>query len=337
MLKAAVIGVGSIGRNHARVYRESNKAKLVAVVDSNLETANNVGSMRNVPAYSDINEMFANAKPDVVSIAVPTEAHLEMARIAIDHGAHILVEKPIASTIPQAEELIQRAEDAGLVLAVGHIERHNPAITELSRRVQEGALGKIFQLYARRIGPFPARIRDVGVVLDLATHDLDVMCAIVQEPVTRVISETVFGINTDREDMVNGLLRFQNGTVGVLDINWMTPTKVRELTVVGALGMFRVNYLTQELFFYENDDAPGNWDSLSVLTGVGEGSIMGIKINRVEPLRAEIEDFIQAVETNGTPLVTGQDGLRALRLAQALVDAGQNHHPISLTEDAAFA
>jgi predicted dehydrogenase len=334
MLKAAVIGVGSIGRNHARVYREINNVKLVGVCDASLDTAQSVGSLLNVAAFDDVAKLLDEAKPDIVSISVPTEAHLDVARLAIERGVHVLVEKPIASTVEQANELINLAEAQDVVLAVGHIERHNPAITELSQRVQDGALGKIFQMTARRVGPFPARIRDVGVVLDLATHDLDVMCSIVQEPVVRLSAETVHGINTDREDMVNGMLRFANGVVGVLDINWMTPTKIREFSVVGALGMFRVNYLTQELYFYENDSAPGTWDSLSVLTGVGEGNVTGIKINRAEPLRVEIQDFINAVQNGGDPRVTGRDGLRALQLAQALVDSGMRETPIAFKAEA---
>jgi predicted dehydrogenase len=318
-----------MGRNHARVYRESPNAKLVAVVDANQETATIAGQQRDVPGYTDLGHMLDAEKPDIVTVAVPTEAHVETVRAVIDRGIHVLVEKPIASTREQAEEMIALADAAGVVLAVGHIERHNPAITELTRRVNDGALGKIFQLHARRIGPFPSRIRDVGVLLDLATHDLDVMTSIVREPVIRVVAETLSGINTDREDMVNGMIRFANNVLGVIDINWMTPTKIRELSVIGAKGMFLVNYLSQELYFYENDVAPGSWDSLSVLRGVGEGTMTGYKINRVEPLKAEVEDFIQAVKTNGEPKVTGRDGLRALLLAQAMVESGLNETPIT--------
>lgn len=334
MLKAAVIGVGSIGRNHARVYRESPNADLVAVVDSHEATVQQVSNMRNVPGYTDIQRMLEEEQPDVVSVAVPTAEHLSAAKVALEAGVHVLVEKPIASTLEQARELINLADTKGLVLAVGHIERHNPAISELTKRVNDGALGTIFQLNARRLGPFPARIRDVGVLLDLATHDLDIITSIVNQPVKRVMAETVSGINTDREDMVNGLVRFENGTVGVIDINWMTPTKVRELTVIGALGMFRVNYLSQELYFYENDAAPSTWDSLSVLRGVGEGNVVGLKVNRVEPLVAEIEDFIRAVNTHGQPKVTGRDGLRALYLAQLMVESGQKEQPIVCKESA---
>ena len=332
MLRAAVIGAGSMGRNHARVYRESPNAKLVAVVDSNPDTARIAGQQRDVPGYTDLEEMLDTDKPDIVTVAVPTEVHLKNVKAVIERGIHVLVEKPIASTREQAEEIIALAEDAGVVLAVGHIERHNPAISELTARVNDGALGKIFQLHARRIGPFPSRIRDVGVLLDLATHDLDVMTSIVREPVVRVVAETLSGINTDREDMVNGMIRFANNVLGVIDINWMTPTKVRELSVVGARGMFLVNYLSQELYFYENDVAPGSWDSLSVLRGVGEGTMTGFKINRVEPLKAEIEDFIQAVKTNGEPKVTGRDGLRALLLAQAMVESGLSEMPVTFPQ-----
>lgn len=328
MLRAAVIGVGSIGRNHARVYRESPNAHLVAVVDDHAETSAKIAQQRNVAGYTDLREMFDIEKPDLVSVAVPTVAHLETARQAIERGIHVLVEKPIAPTVEQAREMIELAQKHNVVLAVGHIERHNPAIAELTRRIEAGELGKIFQLSARRIGPFPARIRDVGVLLDLATHDLDIITSIVDSPVQRVMAETVSGINTDREDMVNGLVRFKDGILGVIDINWMTPTKVRELSVIGAKGRFLVNYLTQELYFYENDVAPSNWDSLSVLRGVGEGNVTGYKVPRVEPLKAEIEDFIEAVQTNGTPKVTGEDGLRALALAQAMVESGQTGQPV---------
>jgi predicted dehydrogenase len=333
MLKAAVIGVGSIGRNHARVYRESQNAELVAVVDGVASTVQQIAHQHNVPGYTDIDEMLDKEKPDIASVSVPTESHLAVARQLIERGIHVLVEKPIASTLAEARELIYLAEEKGVVLAVGHIERYNPAVSELAKRLEDGALGKIFQLHARRIGPFPARIRDVGVLLDLATHDLDVMTSIVRQPVIRVMAETVSGINTDREDMVNGFLRFADGVLGVIDINWMTPTKIRELSVIGARGMFRVNYLSQELYFYENDVAPSSWDSLSVLRGVGEGNVTGFKINRVEPLKAEIEDFIAAVNSNGRPKVNGRDGLRALYIALAMVNSGQTGRPVMLNED----
>jgi UDP-N-acetylglucosamine 3-dehydrogenase len=332
MLKAAVVGVGSIGRNHARVYRESTNAELVAVVDEFPETAKQIAHQHHVASYTKIEEMLDKEKPDIVSVAVPTESHLDVAETLIDRGIHVLVEKPIASTLQQARDMIRLAEEKAVVLAVGHIERHNPAVIELVKRLDDGQLGKIFQLHARRIGPFPARIRDVGVLLDLATHDLDVMTSIVRQPVKRVMAETVSGINTDREDMVNGFVRFEDGVLGVIDINWMTPTKIRELTVIGALGMFRVNYLSQELYFYENDVAPSSWDSLSVLRGVGEGNVIGYKLNRVEPLKAEIEDFIKAVNTNGRPRVNGTDGLRALYVALAMVESGNTGVPVTLDD-----
>jgi len=332
MLRAVVVGVGAIGRNHARVYRESPNAQLVAVADSNADTVAQVAQQRNVPGYTNLDELLDKEKPDIATVSVPTEAHLETARHLIERGVHVLVEKPIASTLEQARQMIALAEQKGVVLAVGHIERHNPAVAELMNRLEDNALGKIFQLHARRIGPFPARIRDVGVLLDLATHDLDVMTAIVKAPVKRVMAETLSGINTGREDMVNGLLRFGDDVLGVLDINWMTPTKVRELSVIGARGMFRVNYLSQELYFFENDVAPSSWDSLSVLRGVGEGNFTGFKVNRVEPLKAEIEDFITAVNTNGQPKVTGRDGLRSLYLALAMVESGIKQTPIVFDE-----
>ena len=137
-------------------------------------------------------------------------------------------------------------------LTVGHIERFNPAVVELQARLRAGELGRVFQVHARRVGPFPERVRDVGVVLDLAPHDIDVMRFLLDSEVARVQAETEQRINTEHEDMLAGVLRFANGVVGVLDINWLTPTKIRELSVLGERGMFVVDYLARELTFYEN-------------------------------------------------------------------------------------
>jgi predicted dehydrogenase len=173
------------------------------------------------------------------------------------------------------------------------------------------------------MGPFPARVRDVGVVIDLATHDLDVMCWLVGQPVERVHAETARRIHTAHEDLLSGLLRFADGTIGVLEVNWLTPTKVRELSVTGERGMFLVNYLTQDLTFYENNRADGQWETLGILTGVGEGNMVRLCIERREPLLVELASFVEAIRTNTEPLVTGADGLAALALAQTLVEAGR--------------
>lgn len=329
MLKAAVIGVGSIGQNHARVYREMDGAQLVAVVDANAASAARIGARLNVPHYSDIEKMLEEQKPDLVSISVPTSLHFKVGMDMIAKGLHVLVEKPITSTLEQAEELCDAAKKKGVLLAVGHIERFNPAVMELRRRLREGmALGKVYQIHSQRLSPYPSRIQDAGVVIDLASHDIDLMRYLTGEEITRVYGETLQSINSDREDMFNGLMRFRGGTVGVLNVNWMTPTKIRRLTVTGARGMFDCNLISQELFFYENETAPSQWDALSVLRGVSEGNIVGIKLQRHEPLAAELNDFVSAVRDGRQPTVTGLDGLETLRLALDFVQSGQDHQVV---------
>ncbi|MBZ0278163.1 MAG: Gfo/Idh/MocA family oxidoreductase [Anaerolineae bacterium] len=329
MLNAAVIGVGSMGRNHVRVYRELEGVELVGVSDNNKETAAKVGSTFAAPHYTDYLKMVEECKPDLVTLAVPTVLHYQIGAELIERGVHVLVEKPIASTTEEAEKLVNLAREKGVVLAVGHIERFNPAVMELRRRLREGMAGRIYQLHASRLSPYPARIRDAGVVIDLASHDIDLMRYLMDEPVTRVFGETLQSINSDREDMFNGLMRFQSGTVGVLNVNWITPTKIRRLTVTGARGMFTCDLLSQELFFYENDTAPSQWDTLSVLRGVSEGNVLGIRIQRHEPLAAELADFVKAVREGTQPTVTGEDGLATLRIALDFVRSGQSVETIN--------
>ena len=325
MIRAAVIGVGSMGKNHARIYNDMEDVDLVAVSDVDGELAKKVASRYKTKSYSEYGDLLAEEELDLVSIAVPTKLHHQVASDAMERGLHVLLEKPIADTLPKAQEIVQRAQEHGLKLMVGHVERFNPAVTELKRRLDEDQLGKSFQIHVRRLGPFPHRVRDVGVVIDLATHDLDVMYHLTEADVVRVYAETEQEIHTHHEDSLSGLLRFDNGVVGVLDVNWLTPTKVRELYVTGEKGMFVVNYLTQDLYLYENEYVDSDWDRLGMLKGVGEGNMIKLRIKKREPLYIEIESFVQAIMEHAQPQVTGEDGMRALALAQALVESGREH------------
>jgi len=334
MLKAAVIGVGSIGQNHARVYREMEGCDLVGVVDASPQTAQKIGTRNNVPFYTDYLKLIEEQKPDLVSVSVPTSMHFDVASKLIEQGIHVLVEKPITSTVEQAEKLIALAKKKGVVLAVGHIERFNPAVMELRRRLREGMIGRIYKIHAQRVSPYPPRIQDAGVVIDLASHDIDLMRYLMNEDIVRVYGETLQSINSDREDMFNGVLRFKGGAVGVLDVNWITPTKIRRLTVLGARGFFDCDLLSQQVFFYENETAPSQWDTLSILRGVTEGNVLGIRIQRHEPLAAELGDFVTAVRDGRAPTVTGDDGLATLRLALDFVKSGGQNAVINQVPEA---
>jgi UDP-N-acetylglucosamine 3-dehydrogenase len=296
----------------------------VAISDTNPQTAAKVGHNNNVPFYTDHMKMIEECKPDLVSLAVPTVLHVPVASQLMNAGINVLVEKPVASSVEEGQKMIDLAKKKGVVLAVGHIERFNPAVMELRRRLGEGMAGRIYKIHTQRLSPYPSRIQDAGVVLDLASHDIDLMRYLMNEEIIRVYGETLQSINSDREDQFNGLMRFQSGAVGVLDVNWITPTKIRRLTVTGSRGMFDCNLLSQELFFYENEVAPSQWDSLSILRGVTEGNVLGIRLQRHEPLVAELNDFVSAVRDSRPPTVSGQDGLETLRLALDFVKSGKD-------------
>jgi predicted dehydrogenase len=240
----------------------------------------------------------------------------------------VLIEKPIAPTEDEAEALVAFAEQRALLLSVGYVERFNPAVLALKKKLRENALGRVYQLHARRLSPFPERLGLLGAALDLATHDLDVMRRVTGEEVVRVFAETAQRSGVDREDLVCASLRFEDGSTGVLEVNWLTPTKVRELTVTGERGMFVVDYLTQDLRFYERPRAPIEWEALGVVRGSDEGDMIRYAISRREPLLVQWEAFLEAVRSGGPAPVPGREGLAALSIAVAIRQSGRTHEPV---------
>lgn len=326
-LRAAVIGVGSMGRNHARVYASMPGVELVAVCDTNLAAANSLASIYRCHVYTDYHDMLSSENLDLVSVVVPTKYHFAVASAVIGYGVHVLIEKPIAATVEQGWLLIEAAQRQGVILTVGHIERFNPAIIALKEQLNNHELGNLFQIMSRRVGPFPARIMDVGVVVDLATHEIDILNYLIGSPITRMHVELHRHLHQSHEDMLSALLRFENGMIGVLDINWLTPTKIRELSVVGERGMLVANYLTQDLTFYENDSCQGRaWPELALI-GVSEGRSIRLKVPRREPLYEELRSFCEAVRNGAEPVVSGEAGVAALAIANQIVEVGLREQP----------
>jgi UDP-N-acetylglucosamine 3-dehydrogenase len=324
-LRVGIVGLGLMGRNHLRVYRDLDNIEVVALADSDPATLTRAErNCQVVRTYLDYRKMFDNERLDAISIAVPTREHHQVAIAALDRRINVLVEKPLAMSSDVAREIIARAAGAKVVLAVGHIERFNPAIVALQHELRAGALGTVFEIKARRTGPFPERIKDVGVVIDLATHDLDLMLKLTGAHVERVACETTRNIHTEHEDALLALIRFSNGAIGSLDVNWLSPCKTRDLTIIGARGMFVVDYLTQQLWFHENGIAQGGWDHLARLAGVSEGRMIRLLTEREEPLRAELRSFTGSVRTRTAPEVTGEDGLQALLAAEALLESASS-------------
>jgi len=322
-LRAGVVGLGMMGRNHVRVWDEAiSGVELVAVADPDELAVERMTHDRSIRGYAEAESMFAAESLDLVSVVAPTSLHLPLTLAALEAGAHVLVEKPIAASREEAERMIAAAKDARRLLTVGHIERFNPAILELRRRLARGELGRIFEINATRLGPFPARIRDVGVVVDLAPHDLDVMRFLLGSEPIRVFAETEQRIHTDHEDLFVGILKFANGAIGVLDINWLTPTKKRTLSVTGERGMYVADYIAQDLVFYPN---PAD-------ASVAEGEMVRRHVERREPLVVELEAFADAVRDGGPPPVDPHEAMLALLLARTLVDAARTGAVVSASE-----
>lgn len=330
-MKVAVIGVGTMGRHHARVYSELPEADLVAISDSDSIRADSTAEKFGIRAYTDHREMLDKEKPDAVSVVVPTALHEKVGMDALNVGCNVLIEKPIAATIEEGARLIQKAREVNKQLMIGHVVRFDPALQALKQKLDAGDLGRIYQIFCRRAGPFPARIQDVGVVIDLAPHDVDIMRFLTGKDPTRAYSEIERRIHTDHEDLLWATLRFPDGVIGGLEINWLTPTKIREVLALGERGMFRADALTQDLYFYENSLVNDvQWATLQTIKGVSEGSMTRYAIPRFEPLKAELQSFLKALQDGKPVPITGEDGLAALKISLALVESGRTHQVVDL-------
>ena len=330
-MKTAVAGLGSMGRNHARVWSEMPGTELVGVADPAEAALGAFTRGRQVQGFRTVAEMLERTRPDVLSVATPTGQHEETVALAVAAGVHVLVEKPLGPDVEAAQRIAGLVRDAGVVGMVGHVERFNPALLELRRRLAAGQVGEFFQFVARRVGPFPPRIRDVGVVQDLATHDLDQARHLLQRDIEILFAQTARRVHTTYEDLVSIVGRAQGGVVLNFEINWLSPRKVRETVVIGEGGMFVADSLTQDLFLYENNWEEGSWRLLQTLRGVSEGNMVRFALRRTEPLRAELENFVDAVTRGTAPGCTLDDGIQALRLAEATLRSAREGIPVSLT------
>jgi len=327
-LNAAVIGTGTMGSNHARVYSELNNTELVAVSDIREENSSQVAENLKCNSYRDYGKMLRREKIDLISIAVPTRNHKKVAMDCIENGIPALIEKPIADTVENAMEIIKKSGKENVPVMIGHIERFNPAVLELKNRLDE--IGRIFSISAKRVGPFPERIRDVGVTIDLATHDIDIMLHLMNSNIKRIYAEAGYGINTKYEDILTALLRFENDAIGALSVNWLTPEKSRELSVTGEKGMFLLNYLTQELYLYENPSLNDNGYNYSeMMMGLSQ-EVKKIKIRKREPLRVELEKWVEYVKDGGALPVSLDDGLSVLGIANKIIESSRRGEVLSL-------
>ncbi len=330
-LRVGLAGLGSMGLTHLRVLSSRSDLRLAAVSDPVVASLDAAVARSGAEGFASPLAMIREADLDAVVIAAPTTAHVEVALAAIEAGVAVLVEKPLAATTGDAHRIVDASRATGVPVQVGHVERFNPAVLELGRLLEQGWLSTIYSISSRRAGPFPARIRDVGVTVDLATHDVDILSWIARERPRRVYAETAQRIHADHEDLLFGLLSFPSGATGFLDVNWLTPTKRRQLVVVGEEGMFELDYLTQRLTFTKQ----ANVDHPTYIGGYAptfEGDVAVLPVTSGEPLAAELEAFVRVVRDGSRPVVDAEDGLWAVAIATSLLEAAATGRPQSLGE-----
>lgn len=326
VLRAGLLGVGMMGRHHARVLRELEGVELVAIADPGGDPHGVAGAL---PILADIDALISE-KIDIAVVAVPTAFHEDAALRLAEAGVHTLVEKPIADTVEAGQRMVEAFDAAGLVGAVGHIERFNPALQELRRRLAAGELGEVYQIATRRQGPFPSRIADVGVAKDLASHDVDLTSWVAQSDYETVFAQTAHKSGRPHEDMIAATGRLANGVVVNHLVNWLSPMKERITTVTGEAGALVADTSTADLTFYANGTIPLEWESVSSFRGVSEGDVVRYAFAKREPLRVEHENFRDAVLGHDTDVVTMQQGLRTLEVIEGMLDSARNGSSVSL-------
>jgi predicted dehydrogenase len=330
-LRLGLVGLGSMGRNHVRVISGHPETALVAVADPDASARESAAASSGATAWADPLDMIGSADLDGVVIAAPTTFHGPLAHAAIERGLPVLVEKPLAATHEEALRIVAAGRAARVPVQVGHVERYNPAVLRLGELLREGWLTTIYAIASRRAGPFPARIRDVGVTVDLATHDADMLSWVAGERPTRVYAELAQRKHASHEDLLFGLLHFPSGASGMLDVNWLTPAKRRQLSVIGEEGMFELDYLTQRLTFTRSDIAGAQL--IGGYATTFSGDVAEIEVTTHEPLKAQLDAFVHAVRTGDRPYVDGEDGAWAVRIATGLLEAASSVRPVSLVDD----
>jgi predicted dehydrogenase len=318
-----------MGRNHLRNLVARDDVVLAAIADPSDEVLLPAAEQTGARAYPNSLDMLDEERLDALVIAAPTTLHHEIALQAIGRGVPVLVEKPLATTVAEGRELVDAADRRGVLLQAGHIERFNPAVLALGGRLRDGALSRIFSIKTLRAGPFPARIRDVGVAVDLATHDVDIMCHLAGARPDRVYAETTQHVHTTHEDLLFGLLHFPGGTVGLLDVNWLTPEKQRRITVLGEEGMFQVDYLSQTLTFTRGtaELSPTYLDGYAPTFA---GETVSLPVTPAEPLRRELDAFFESIRTGRPAAIPGSDGLWAVALANLLLESAAARRPVAV-------
>jgi UDP-N-acetylglucosamine 3-dehydrogenase len=304
LLRVGVIGVGVMGSNHARVFADMPGIKLVGIVDPDAKQRDFVATALGCAGYDGVEALLDNGV-DAVTIAAPTHLHHDMALTCIARGVHVLVEKPIASSVEEGRDIITAARHAGVTLMVGHVERFNPAVEAIKNAIRDE---DILSIAITRVGPFPPRMSNVGVVIDLAVHDIDLIRWFTDSDIIEVQPQLSSAV-AEREDIALLQFRTASGVLAHINTNWLTPFKARNVTVATRDKYVMGDLLTRqvtECFGFQPD---------------GSYSMRHLSVGHAEPLRAELMAFASAIATNSPPAVTGEEGVASLEIAIKCLEA----------------
>lgn len=312
-VRVGVVGVGALGQHHARNYSELPDCELVGVADIDPKSATRIASQFRCQAFFDYHLLLDRV--DAVSIVVPTVRHYEVAKQFLEHGVNVLVEKPITAEISEARELIELARAKERILQVGHIERFNTAFVRLNEILTRPAF-----IECHRLGPYDPRVRDVGVVLDLMIHDIDIVTHIVKSPIAS-IDATGVPIISKREDIANARIKFENGCIANLTVSRVTPNKLRKIRIFQPENYISLDYQDQSIEVYareEIEDAAPNEPQAQIVR-------RKIRLKKEEPLKAELSHFLECVRHGLEPQVTGEHGHDALQVAVTITEQIQGN------------
>lgn len=314
VVRAGVVGLGMMGRHHVRVLGAHPGVDLVGACDPLGDPHGVAGGLE---VCSSLDALLALGV-DAVVVATPTDDHLTAGLQLAAAGVHALIEKPLAVDVASGRELLNAFEAAGVIAAVGHIERFNPSVRSLKQRLAAGELGDLYQVSTIRQGPFPDRVRDVGVIKDLATHDIDLTAFAAGVAYASVSARVAHRAGRPHEDLVAAVGLLEDGTVTNHLVNWLTPVKERRIVVTGERGCFVADTITADLTFFANSSVPTQWDAISQFRGVSEGDMIRYAIPKPEPLAVQLDGFVAAVQGRVGEIVTAREGLVTLAVAEAM-------------------
>ena len=320
-LKVGLIGLGMMGKNHLRILASLDGVDLVGVADP-LAKVDIASAAKGHEPFTEYKDLF-DQNLDYCVIAAPTGFHREISVEALGRGVACLIEKPVAVNYGEALEIQVAAESARKLVGIGHIERYNSAIRQLKKRLSNGDLGAIYQISLRRQGPFPSRIADVGVVKDLATHDIDLAMWLSESHFANINAQTTHRSGREHEDLVSMNGKLQNGVVVNMLVNWLSPLKERSLVVTGEKGAFVVDTLNSDLTFYENGNHEVSQESYLHFKGVKQGNVTTFAFDKPEPLRVEHENFRDRLLGKESDIATLMEGIETVRVADAAIQSSK--------------